>query len=206
MSDQHPLKSFITYSLCYTADDLMSWLNRGFPDICSLCVMQLCGGLKNTFVCQCVWCTSFSDMFIPACTHCIYMFEWHQQSLPNVTYATYKIKQQWLCRWDQHFIWVEAPARQFGLNAATTASCRDMLAPSPGFPQHTKSFVSIACDFMFMFFKWKLASCPYTCLSSVTHLKLNCPSAQLSLWLLFCLVKTTSVMPDPPLGPLLYIL
>lgn len=79
------LKAFITHLLCYAADDLMSWVNREFPDICSLCVMQLYGGWKNRCVTVsiCVWSTYFILFFsvmcmsIPACTLRICMFEWH---------------------------------------------------------------------------------------------------------------------------------
>lgn len=93
------LKAFITHSVCYAAVDLMSWLNREFPDICSLSAIQLSEWWKNRFqsLCFCVKeALFFSFFFFWSCAcfdmHTLYLHIWvalKKKDSPSVTDATY---------------------------------------------------------------------------------------------------------------------
>lgn len=71
-------KALITHSLCCTADDLMSWLNREFPDICSLRVRCSFAevGRKDLCMCVCGTCIFFSGVHVHACMHTLYLHVW----------------------------------------------------------------------------------------------------------------------------------
>lgn len=152
----------------------MSWLNREFPDICSLCVMQLCGGLKNRFVCV----HFFTHVHVHTCTYTLYLHVWVTSTKAPQCNRCHLLDKKTMVPSVDGFslIWFEARARKFGLDAATTETCGDMSAPSPGSLQHTQSFVSMVCATLCLIFWMK--PCFLSTQPSVAHLKLKLRSTE----------------------------
>lgn len=123
MSGQHPWK-LSWHTLCVMLQT-MSWLNREFPAICSLSVIQLCEWGKNrfqslsVFLCEAHFFFLIMCMFLHARFVLTYLSGIKKKRLSKCNRCHLLNNSALLCSHTHHLIWVKARACQFGRNAAT---------------------------------------------------------------------------------------
>lgn len=173
MSDQHPWKlSWHTVMLQTTW--CHDWAGNFQPS-----VHYVWWRLEESMYLLCVehfFFFFFSHVHVHTCMHTLYLHVWValKKELPKYSRCHLLNNNAPFCREAQHLIWVDAQARQFGREAATTWSCGDMLAPSPGSPQHKQRFLFIRVALCYCFVHTFASVLSLTSLWAMSQLSKTC--------------------------------